>query len=278
MGHDYREHLSNSALRLLGQATGVPAGVDPALFFQERPHDISVALATPGAEHLLAELLREPAESAQPAVLSIAIAVHRTAQEICQAGWSFNDTSPVDLALVRFAGQSECQRFTVELLRSFVRHQIVVDTDEEPATQHGVASVERLHGLIHLANEVGDFERTGALRLLGDEALFAVSMCPRAALDQPVDPHLLARLRTVLPRAMSRVIDEMTPNLRTVLDLYLHFGPIWYRMSATSLLHAPNRDMLRIAAADFATARRFVVRVAQGHLAPYNESLFVDIA
>ena len=229
-----------------------------------------MALMSPKAADLL-HPLRAYSEVSHHRMLHIAIAVHRTAEEICKSGWTAGDSSPIDLPLLRFCGQRPFQRFMVDLLGSFLPPQWSIDLEMSP-TRPG--TVERLTELLDLCGKVTELERAGALRLLADEALFASSFCPQTAQDERVSPELLERVEAVLPRAVRGLLDELSGDLNSLLDLYLTFGPVWYRMASQNLLHRGVRESLSDMATEFPTARRFLVRIAQGPLADLRHELF----
>jgi hypothetical protein len=240
---------------------------------RSRPHDIRFALGSPQAVRLL-DVSRRP--TVQHRLLQLAIAVHRTADEICQAGWTATDDSVIDLELLSYSGQTENQQFVVGLLASYLHTAAPagLEFDQLPATP---CSRERLVSLIELCSSVSPTERAGALRLLGDEALFTSSMFPAIAHRCRVDSELLEALRHVLPRAVLSVLDDLVPELNTLLDVHLMFGPVWYRMAARNLLYNGERETLNNIAGDFVTARRFIVRVAQGPMAALKDHLYPEI-
>lgn len=270
MPSDYREHLDAASLRLLAETTGF----EPNGAFQSRPHDVRVALASPAAVRLLD--LTQRTNPVQHRLLQIAIAVHRTAEDICQAGWIATDESALDLNLLTFSGQSNHQEFVVGLLASYLQSPAPADFGTPVRTDHA-CTVERMYSLIDLVVTSADTERAGALRLLGDEALFTAGMFPFEAHRRPADRAMLNSLKSVLPRAIVKLMDELEPQLQTLLDVYLMFGPVWYRMAAQNLLFSGAREPLAAIASDFATARRFLVQVSQGPLAPIKNSLYPEI-
>lgn len=275
MESDYREHLDAASLRLLAEATGFAAIDDDTAAFQSRPHDIKVALGSPAAARLLD--LRERTNPVQHHLLQLAVAVHQTAQDICQAGWSATNESMIDLALLSFSGQSQHQQFVVGLLASYLQSP-VPDELAGLAPTSAACTTARMYSLIELAVSASDTERAGALRLLGDEALFTSAMFPGVAHNSPVDQAMLKSLAAVLPKAVVSLLHELEPQLRTLLDVYLMFGPVWYRMAAQNLLFPSARPTLSSIATDFVPARRFIVQVSQGPLANIKHELYPDIA
>lgn len=275
MAIDYSEHLDADSLRLLAETTGYTSKAETAQPFQSRPHDIRVALASPRAASLLD--LTEPRNPHQHRLLQLAVAVHQTAEDICQAGWIATDQSVIDLNLVSFSGQSRHQRFLVGLLASYLESPAPVGLDD---TTDGTpaCSLARLNDLIELCESASVTERAGVLRLFGDEALFTAGLFPAVAHQQPVDDALLERLKLVLPKAVVSLMDELAPQLRTLLDVYLMFGPIWYRMAAQNLLFSAGREPLSDIASDFVIARRFMVQVSQGPLALLKHDLYPQIS
>lgn len=275
MARDYREHLDADSLRLLAETTGFAATAGETSVFQSRPHDIRVALASPAAVTLLD--LTERSNQVQHRLLQLAVAVHQTAGEICQSGWSASDETVIDLTLLSFSGQSQHQRFVVGLLASYLNAPVPAElADLMPAPT--ACNKARMYSLIDLCVTASDTERAGALRLLGDEALFTGSMFPAIAHQTPVDLAMLNTLKSVLPKAVVALMNELEPQLRSLLDVYLMFGPVWYRMAAQNLLFSGERESLNSIATDFPTARRFIVRVAQGPLANIKHDLYPDIA
>ncbi len=274
MASDYREHLDAASLRLLAETTGFTAPDDPTQAFQSRPHDIKVALGSPEAARLLD--LRNRQNPVQHRLLQLAVAVHQTAQDICQAGWVATDESVIDLNLLSFSGQTQHQQFVVGLLASYLQSPAPVEL-EHLAPNTSACNTARLYSLIDLTVTASDTERAGALRLLGDEALFTAGMFPAIAHNSPVDLAMLNTLKSVLPKAVVTLMNELEPQLRTLLDVYLMFGPVWYRMAAQNLLYSRERESLNSIATDFITARRFIVQVSQGPLAHIKHTLYPEI-
>lgn len=274
MASDYREHLDAASLRLLAETTGFAANGDPKREFASRPHDIRVALGSPEAARLLD--LRHRKDPVQHRLLQLAVAVHQTAEDICQAGWIATDESIIDLNLLSFSGQSQHQQFVVGLLASYLSAPAPAEFADvaPPAT---ACNTTRLYSLIDLCVTASDTERAGALRLLGDEALFTAGMFPLIAHNSPVDLAMLNSLKSVLPRAVVSLMNELEPQLRTLLDVYLMFGPVWYRMAAQNLLFSSARESLNSIATDFITARRFIVQVSQGPLVKIKHDLYPEI-
>jgi hypothetical protein len=271
---DYREHLDAASLRLLAETTGFASSDDANQAFSSRPHDIRVALGSPEAARLLD--LRHRQNPVQHRLLQLAVAVHQTAEDICQAGWIATDESIIDLNLLSFSGQSQHQQFVVGLLASYLNSPAPAEfMDIAPSTP--ACNTARLYSLIDLCVTSSDTERAGALRLLGDEALFTAGMFPAIAHNSPVDLAMLNTLKSVLPRAVVTLMNELEPQLRTLLDVYLMFGPVWYRMAAQNLLFSSARESLNSIATDFITARRFIVQVSQGPMVNIKHDLYPEI-
>ncbi len=273
MSSDYLELLDPNALGILAETTGMASRADASRFFAERPNGIRVALGSEEAARLLA---RSPlGVDLSHRRLMIAISVHQVAEQICSAGWTTRDDSPVDLPLLRFAGQGPFQTFMVDLLATHLPADVsFAGLDGFDLAPHRPGSPERLRELLSLCAEVAETERAGALRLLGDEALFAASIDPAGAASVPLTAETIEALELVLPKAVRGVLGELRPSMNTQLDAYLEFGPIWYRMASQNLLHRTMRETLSDMAREFTTARRFLVRVAQGPLAPLRDELF----
>ena len=273
MSSDYLELLDPDALGILAETTGMASRADASRFFAERPNGIRVALGSEQAARLLS---RGPIGlDLSHRRLMIAISVHRVAEQICSAGWTARDDSPVDLPLLRFAGQGPFQTFMVDLLTTHLPPDVsFAGLDGFDAVQHAPGSPERLHELLTLCSEVAETERAGALRLLGDEALFVAGLDPSRAAGVQLTAETIEALEAVLPKAVRGVLADLSPSMNTQLDAYLEFGPIWYRMASQNLLHRTMRETLSDMAREFTTARRFLVRVAQGPLAPLRDDLF----
>ena len=274
MASDYGEHLDPASLQLLAETTGF-ASIDNAnQACSSRLHDIKVALSSPEAAGLLD--LHNRQNPAQHRLLQLAVAVHQTAEDICQAGWIATDESVIDLNLVSFSGQSQHQQFVVGLLASYLNSPAPVEFMNSTCTPPACTAA-RLYSLIDLCLTASDTERAGALRLLGDEALFTASMFPSIAHKSPVDSTMLETLQSVLPRAVVKLMSELEPELLNLLDVYLMFGPVWYRMAAQNLLFGNSRESLNNIATDFITARRFIVQVSQGPLMNIKHDLYPKI-
>ena len=273
MSSDYLELLDPDALGILAETTGMASRADASRFFAERPNGIRVALGSEEAARLLS---RGPIGlDLSHRRLMIAISVHRVAEQICSAGWTARDDSPVDLPLLRFAGQGPFQTFMVDLLTTNLPADMsFAGLDGFDTVQPVAGSPERLTELLTLCAEVAETERAGALRLLGDEALFVAGIDPARAASIPLTAETIEALEVVLPKAVRGVLAELRPSMNTQLDAYLEFGPIWYRMASQNLLHRTMRETLSDMAREFTTARRFLVRVAQGPLAPLRDDLF----
>lgn len=271
MASDYGEHLDAASLRLLAETTGFASPGDSSPAFKSRPNDIRLALASPAAARLLD--LAQPRATVQQHLLQLAIAVHQTAEDICQAGWIATDESIIDLKLVSFSGQTRHHHFVVGLLASYLPATAPADLPELTSAPQPCGAT-RLNSLIELCSEAEVTERAGALRLLGDEALFAAGMFPAIAHEIPVTRSMLNSLKDVLPKAVVLLLDDLEPQLRSLLDVYLMFGPVWYRMAAQNLLINESRGTLDAIATDFATARRFIVQVSQGPLASIKNDLY----
>ena len=274
MAIDYREHLDAASLRLLAETTGFGTADDATQAFQSRPHDIRVALGSPKAARLLDLTHRN--EPVQHRLLQLAVAVHQTAEDICQSGWIATDETVIDLNLLSFSGQSQHQQFVVGLLASYLPSQVPAELSDFSAAPPA-CNTARMYSLIDLCNTASDTERAGALRLLGDEALFTAGMFPGTAHGCPVDFAMLRALKSVLPRAVVSIMDDLEPELRSLLDVYLLFGPVWYRMAAQNLLFSGVRASLNDVASNFADARRFIVQVSQGPLSQIKHDLYPQI-
>lgn len=275
---DYREYLDAGALALLAEATGRATRSEAQAFFAQRPWEVAAALASLEAEDLLALPSRSaretPDRTGLTPTLEIAIAVHRTAEELCRAGWTAGENHAVDLELVGFCGQQWAQRFAVEVLTSMTRPGASLPGLDVATPAAPAGSVDRLVELFELTESSGETERCGALRLLGDEALYTCSVWPGAAAAQALGPAERTALRHALPRALATVVDELSTP--TLLEAHLLLGPIWYRMAASSMLLPSRRSEFGMMARDFSVARRFLVQVAQGRLASARASLFLD--
>lgn len=272
MPGDYHEHLDADALALLAETAGFDTGGDPVRFFHGRPHEIQAALASPRADRIL-EFGNQHDSGPDRRLLQIAVAVHRSAEEIVHVGWTADTSGSVDLRLVEFSGQTENHRFIVGLLASFLPPELpaalpILESSASPAT------AQRMLQLFDLAEEVAETERPGVLRLLGDEALFAAGLFPAHAHAQLLDPQFLDRLLTALPPSLVRIFDSCEPEPQTLLDVQLLFGPVWYRMASRNLLHRLAGNPLEQIANRFDTARQFLVRVAQGPLRHHLDALY----
>lgn len=270
----YLEHLDDNALELLAETTGIVGRGHARSFFRSRPHDIHLALTSPEASSLLgcdgAEIDRATN------MLRIAVSVHRTAEAICHEGWSASVQRPIDLPLLRMAGQIESQQFLVGVLASFLEEEDRSLTADFSATPTPV-TLERLFWLVGLAEQVSPLERAGALRLLGDEALFGASVFTDLGANQKVGPGVVAKLAPVLPRAVTRILPQLETQLWSLLDIHLMFGPIWYRLASKELLYPHERSVLGHVAGDFAAMRKFAVTVTQGPLANIRDLVFNSV-
>jgi len=260
------ERLDAATLRLLAAATGVTSEENAYDFFTDNRQALRLALAAPEAE-----VLAQSTDGLDE--LEIAVAVHRCAANICSAAWTMNDSTPVDLDLIGFAGEGVLLRSMVDLLAGALRPpwNAAEIADLAPLGLRELApagSLLRLEQLVAVCDQADDFERSGALRLLADEALFSVGV-----LSGPTSGVRLTNdvtwqiISTVTPRAI-KTMRSTLPPVQSLLDLYLLLGPVWYRMASQNLLFIELRPLLSSLAAHFDTARRFLVQVSQGPLAP----------
>jgi hypothetical protein len=266
------ERLDGDALRLLAEVTGVSAGDQAFDFFSASPQALRLALAAPESESLM-----HPGHDLNE--LEIAIAVHRCAATICSAAWTMNDSTPVDLDLIGFAGQGVLLRSMVDLLAAALRSSWGPSWDAapiDPPVSTGAArpgSLERLEELVTLCSSVGEIERGGALRLLADEALLSVGALSGRASKVPVTEDIWEQLEAVTPRAIRTMRPTLQP-FNSLLDVHLLMGPVWFRMASQNLLFLELRPLLSALAAHFDTARRFLVQVVQGPLALKVDQVF----
>lgn len=267
----YRQHLSGADLDLVGRVTGGAdllralghPGLEAAVF---RPD-----LAGSGAT---GELAGGPSP-----FLAFAVAVHRTADRLDRARFveerlAARQRIPVfDVAPLRsLLADPHARYFLVELLASYTRVSSGATWTHTARGWHRRRFSEldpvRLAGLLEV---VGEAERAGVYRRLGDLALFLTGVFPDRGAGGlgPVGTARLLRL-SGLPAAAGEATDG---------ELLERLGARWYRLAAAGVLGAglPLAGSAAVVATmgeRFADARRVLNVVADDALFPLRHRFF----
>lgn len=268
---DYSEHLDETALRHLAKATGQHSHTTGRSL---TAFDLSTALASPEA----ADILAERHSTDYLSRLQLAIAIHQTSDRLAKQGWTTRDPALIELPLLTFSGQTSNQRTMFDLLTSMLDQddpRIDLASRTKPRPKQTV--LQRFSEAVERVNKCDPISRAGALRFLGDEALFISSFFPRAALECRVDDSIIEMCESVLPNSAATLVSDISAELVTLLDIYLVFGSLWYRAAAAGLVFPFQRESLSSLAKDFPTARKFLVRVHQDTLSGLSSELFAHI-
>lgn len=274
VGDGYAEHITESDLRLISVATGLPDGEAGAASLRRDPDALERALADPrvfeaifGAESLAAK----EAVIASP-FLAFAAAVHRATADLAEVRYvaeraAARQQVPVfDAPELRdFLNSAARRLFLAELLTSFTR----VTSGRYRVTVGGRSRTRRFSELdpVRLAgmlDAVPEESRPGVYRRLGDVALFLSGVFPDYVAGQAFSPVNVARLLRathVPPGERERLAG--VPDLELMEDL----GSRWYHSAlALAPVRTSGLTVVGEVADRFRQARRVLNHVADRYL------------
>ena len=270
----YLEHLTAADLRLLAGVAGVAPGV-----LQTRPAHLVDLLGRPGTE---AAVLGPPTDE-EPflrasSFLTFAVAVHRTAARLERATSTLEWVGPrqrlpvFDVASLRdFLADPLRRLFLVELLASFtsVASGSTWERGRRGWRRRRFSELDPVR-LASLLDVVGEAERPGVYRRLGDLALFLTGVFPDHTAERglgPVDAGRLVRLVAAAGDG-GRVPPPDVDQLGAV-GLLEHLGARWYR-SAAATAAGPTATVRVLPAAGerFRQARRILNVVSESTIFP----------
>ncbi len=275
VGASYADHLTDTDLQLLSAAGH---GRVPAAELRRDPEAIQELLADPrvfeavfGRQGLAAD---RPFEVSP--FLFFAVTVHRAARELASIvhvpeRTGLRQRVPVFDApqLADFVAAPARRLFLAELLASFTK---VASGRYRVHTGRGwrwrrfsELDPVRLAGLLEA---VGDAERAGIYRRLGDVTLFLAGVYPDYVQDRALSPVDAARL----VRAAGIGGDDPERVTAPAIELFEHLGARWYR-NACQL--APFRTerlaVVEEVAERFRQARRVLNHIADRYLFPVTK-------
>jgi hypothetical protein len=277
----YLEHLTPADLRLLSSV----AGVDPDAL-RAWPARLLDVLGSPAAEAaVLGPALDEEPFLRASSFLTFAVAVHRS------AAWLEGVTStlewvgprqrlPVfDVASLReFLADPLRRLFLVELLTSFTS---VASGSTWERTRRGwrrrrFSELDPVR-LASLLEVVGEAERPGVYRRLGDLALFLTGVFPDHTAERGLGPLDSSRLVRLLAAAGDGAGSPPTDAEHLgAVGLLEHLGARWYRCAAASTAGPPTATarVLPAGGERFRQARRVLNVVTESAIFPLPPSAF----
>ena len=274
----YLEHLTAADRRLLADAEPGGRADDPdalvELLSSPRLHAAVFGPEPAGA----------PRHPASP-VHTFAVAVHRSATELAAASFTDEWVGPrqrvpvFDVDVLRdFVGDPLRRLFLIELLASYTH---VASGSTWVRTRRGwrrrrfsELDPVRLAGLLEV---VGEAERPGVYRRLGDCALFLTGVFPDHTATQGLPSLDHARLLRLGPAGESDV-EELPTGVAQLgaVGLLEHLGRRWYGLAAGAAEAPPTATMQATAevARRFRHARRILNYVTDRFLFPYRDTWF----
>jgi len=272
----YLEHLSAADLRLLGSVAGVAPDA-----LRTRPARLLDLLATPAAEAaVLGPALDDEPFLRASSFLTFAVAVHRSAARLEGVTSTLEWVGPrqrlpvFDVASLRHFLDDPLRRlFLVELLASFTS---VASGSTWERTRRGwrrrrFSELDPVR-LASLLEVVGEAERPGVYRRLGDLALFLTGVFPDHTANTPLGrPSAEARLLRSAGVDPARV----EPGTLGPFELLERLGARWYQLAVHRAM-APSASVavLESVAERFTDARRILNVVTDSYLFPLREQWF----
>ena len=271
----YLEHLTGADLRLLADVAGVPPEA-----LRARPADLLDLLGAPATE----AAVLTPAVDQDPflrasSFLTFAVAVHRSAARLEGRTSTLEWVGPgqrlpvFDVASLReFLADPLRRLFLVELLASFTS---VASGSTWERTRRGwrrrrFSELDPLR-LASLLEVVGEAERPGVYRRLGDLALFLTGVFPDHTAERGLGPLDAARLLRLVAAAGDVTLEPPADAEHLgAVGLLEHLGARWYRC-ATATVAAPATATTRVLPAGserFRQARRVLNVVTESAIFP----------
>jgi hypothetical protein len=277
----YLEHLTEADLRLLGEV----AGVAPEAL-RARPARLLDLLGGPATEAaVLGPALDEEPFLRASSFLTFAVAVHRSAALLEGRTSTLEWVGPrqrlpvFDVGSLRdFLADPLRRLFLVELLASFTS---VTSGSTWERTRRGwrrrrFSELDPVR-LASLLEVVGQAERPGVYRRLGDLALFLTGVFPDHTAERGLGPLDAARLLRALAGAGDGTPEPPADAEQLgAVGLLEHLGARWYRC-ATATTAAPPTATARVlpaAGEHFRQARRVLNVVTESAIFPLRPSSF----
>jgi hypothetical protein len=274
----YLEHLTAADLRLLGGVAGVPPEA-----LQARPARLVELLGTPATEAaVLGPTDDEPFLRAS-SFLTFAVAVHRSAARLDRATSTLEWVGPrqrlpvFDVSSLRdFLSDPLRRLFLVELLASFTS---VASGSTWERTRRGwrrrrFSELDPVR-LASLLEVVGEAERPGVYRRLGDLALFLTGVFPDHTAERGLGPVDAGRLLRLLGAAGDgRGAPPPDADHLGAVGLLEHLGARWYRCAAATAAGPPTATVRALPAGGerFRQARRILNLVSESTVFPLPQA------
>ncbi len=271
VGRLYLEHLSDSDLALLGEASDVRDGIgDPAQLeaLIDSPATFRLIFSVPG---------RDPLLRGSPFLL-FAVLIHRVVRDLGQASFVEEWVGPrqrvpvFDTVSLRDFGADPLRRFFLaQLLASYTN---VASGSTLVKTTRGwrrrrFSELDPVR-LIELAELVPEAERPSVYRRLGDLSLFLTGVFPDYASEQLV----AERDRRRLERALGTADRERSENKDGVW-LLEQLGRRAYRIAVQGAdRRAAMASVLAEVSENFASARRVLNFLTDRYLFPMRRQWF----
>ena len=277
----YLEHLTAADLRLLGEVAGVPPEA-----LRGRPDHLVELLGAPATE----AAVLGPAADDEPflrasSFLTFAVAVHRSAAHLERATSTLEWIGPrqrlpvFDVASLRdFLADPLRSLFLIELLTSFTS---VASGSTWERTRRGwrrrrFSELDPVR-LASLLEVVGEAERPGVYRRLGDLALFLTGVFPDHTAERglgPVDAGRLVRL--LAPAGDGPGAPPPDAEHLGAVGLLEHLGARWYRCAAATAAGPPTATarVLPAGSERFRQARRVLNVVSESTIFPLPPAAF----
>jgi hypothetical protein len=274
----YLEHLGPADLRLLGSVAGVPPEV-----LRAHPSRLVDVLGTAAAEAaVLGPALDDEPFLRASSFLTFAVAVHRSAVLLEGRTSTLEWVGPgqrlpvFDVASLQgFLADPLRRLFLVELLASFTS---VASGSTWERTRRGwrrrrFSELDPVR-LASLLEVVGEAERPGVYRRLGDLALFLTGVFPDHTAERGLGPLDAGRLVRLLAVGDDGAPPPDAERLGAV-GLLEHLGARWYRCAAaTASPPTATARVLPVAGERFRQARRVLNVVAESSIFPLPPSAF----
>jgi hypothetical protein len=277
----YLEHLTAADLRLLGDVAGVPPEA-----LRARPQRLLDLLAAPATEAaVLGPALDEEPFLRASSFLTFAVAVHRSSVRLEGLTSTLEWVGPrqrlpvFDVGSLRdFLADPLRRLFLVELLASFTS---VASGSTWERTRRGwrrrrFSELDPVR-LASLLEVVGEAERPGVYRRLGDLALFLTGVFPDHTAERGLGPLDAGRLVRVLAAAGERVPEPPADAEHLgAVGLLEHLGARWYRCATAATAAPPTAtaQVLPSGGERFRQARRVLNVVTESAIFPLPPSAF----
>jgi hypothetical protein len=277
----YLEHLTAADLRVLGEVAGVPPEA-----LRARPARLLDLLAAPTTEAaVLGPAVDEEPFLRASSFLTFAVAVHRSAARLEGRTSTLEWVGPhqrlpvFDVASLRdFLADPLRRLFLVELLASFTS---VTSGSTWERTRRGwrrrrFSELDPVR-LASLLEVVGEAERPGVYRRLGDLALFLTGVFPDHTAERGLGPLDATRLLRALAGAGDGTPEPPADAEQLgAVGLLEHLGARWYRCATATTAGPPTATarVLPAAGERFRQARRVLNVVTESAIFPLDPPAF----